>query len=94
MSDTNTPKRDYSPAFPCAGMVTPNGDFYHPESGMTVRMYAAIKFAAAMAPLVAQEELTDKEYVALDGETAEATGEYLARVAFIFADAMIAESKK
>lgn len=30
-------------AFPCPGMVTPNGDLYHPEPGMTMRQYYAAK---------------------------------------------------
>lgn len=71
------------PAFPCPGMVTPNGDMYHPEHGMTLRDYAVIKF---MASILAWPDAPAKR----DGETyAQAT----ARIANEYADAML-EARK
>jgi len=43
-----TTKIDGGSAFPAPGLSNlPNGEFLHPESGMTLREYLATKFAVA-----------------------------------------------
>jgi hypothetical protein len=43
--------RDGGPAFPTVEFIEPNGDRIWPERGMSLRDYAVIKFAAAMASI-------------------------------------------
>jgi len=50
MSDPN------KAAFPCPGMVTPNGDMIWPEPGITVRQYYAAKAMAGMLAATAHDD--------------------------------------
>jgi len=69
---------DGGPAFPVPGLSNlPNGDFIHPEWGMTLRDYFAAK---AMAALIPESFSQDDEH----------RPDVIADRAYWFADAMLA----
>ena len=95
---------DGGPAFPVPGLSNlPNGDFIHPEWGMTLRQYAAIKLRVPnsgtdwldeMIRASLRDEFAAKAMAALIPESFSQYDEHrpdvIADRAYWFADAMLA----